>query len=178
MKKFFVTLAVLALAVSAFAFSAAAATKAADVIAAAKAAVPDEYEYLYLAQLETVLNATNPDETACADLIELIEKNAALTDKGGSLSDYTPDEREALLVDFDKAAEILGVSYAIEAVANGSDDVKAVIYYNNQPIAELDGDAIKQTDVEDSASMVWPVAVAAVLLTAVAAFVFGKKALN
>lgn len=177
MKKFFVTLAVLALAVSAFAFSAAAATKA-GVIAAAKDAIPEEYEYLYLVQLETVLNATNPDAAACDQLIDLIEKNAALTDKGHSLSDYTPAERDALLADFETAARILGVTYDIMPAANDPDDVKAVIYYNNQPIAELDGDAIKQTDVEDSASMVWPVAVAAVLLTAVAAFVFGKKALN
>ena len=178
MKKFLVTLAVLALAVSAFAFSAAAATKA-DVIAAAKEAVPAKYEYLYLVQLERVLNATNPDANTCDALIALIEKNAdMLTDKGGSLSEYTPAERDAVLADFDAAARLLGVTYEIEPVANDAADVKAIIYYNDEPIAELDGDAIKQTDVEESASMVWPVAVAAVLLTAVAAFVFGKKALN
>lgn len=177
MKKILVTIAVLALAVCAFAFSAAAATKQ-DVIAAAKAVIPSEYEYLYLSQAETVLNATDPDADSCAALIDMIEKYADLLEnKGPSLSQYTQQEKDEMLQDVDRAASMLGFAYQLEPASNNAGDVKLVITVDGRAIAEFDGDAIQQTGAEESVSPMWAIALGAVVLAAGAAFVFVKKVL-
>lgn len=177
MKKLLVMIAVLALSVSAFAFSASAATKE-DVVNKVKDVLSDDYAYLYVVQLETVLNVVNPSAEVCDQLIALVDKNVGLIeDKGPSLHEYTQDEIDMLLADFDTAAKALGVTYEFVEVPKGqhAGDLKVIIYYNGEKITEIDGDAIATTGAEESVSLVWPIALGAVLLTAAAAFVFGKK---
>lgn len=185
MKKVFVLLAVLALAVSAFAFSASAekATKQ-DVIDAVKAAVPEKYEYLYVAQMEKVLDEVNPSSNKCLQILGIIEdtetalKDMGVTDKGHTLRNYTSEEQNVLVSALNEIGDILGVTYEVvlkTTDSTGAGDSKVIVYYNNNAIAEIDGD-IEQTGAEQTATL-WPAAVAALGLIAAAAFVFGKKVL-
>ena len=176
MKKLLVTIVAMAMMLAAFAVP-ASASNIDEVMAAAKEAIPDKYEYLYVSQMETVLKATNPDEEECEMLIALVEKYAGLiTDKGPSLHSYSEEEVASIMADIDVVAEKLGFEYEIvSAESDDVTDVKMVVYFNGAPITELDGDTIEQTGAEESVSMVWPVALGAVVLAAAAAFVFGKK---
>lgn len=203
MKKLLVTIVALALALTAFVVSASATSvedligsadindlvgsedlnniigsaTIEDVIAAAKKAVPDEYEYLYLTQLETVLKETKPTAEQCAMVIEKIEKHAdVIIDKGPSLSEYTEEEVASIMADIDEVASEIGFEYEmVSAESDDPTDLKMVVYVESKPITEVDGDIIEQTGVVESASMVWPVALTGVVLLAAAAFVFGKK---
>ena len=176
MKKLLVTIVALALALTAFVVPASASTID-EVIAAAREAIPDEYEYLYLSQLETILKETQPDAEACDMVLGMIEEHSQLlVDKGPSLSEYTEEEVAAVVADIDKVAATVGFEYElVSAESDDPTDLKMVVYVENKPITELDGDIIEQTGVVESTSMVWPVALAGVVLLAAAAFVFGKK---
>ena len=185
MKKFLVMLAVMALTISAFAFaaSAAEATKQ-DVIDAAKAAVPQKYEYLYLVPMENVLDAVNPSADQCQQVIDVITnteatlKSMGTTDKGHVLRNYTPEEQTVMITALKEIASILGLTYEVVLKTTGSaaaGDSKVIVYFNNDAITEVDGD-IEQTGAEQTATL-WSVAVAVLGLAAAAAFVFGKKAL-
>ena len=179
MKKFVAMLAVMLTLVCVFgAVQAATATKE-DVIAAAKAAVPEKYEYEYLVQLETVLNAVNPSGEVCGELVGIIRevKGQITTDKGGSLEAYTKAEQDIIMGAVDEAAGLLGVTYEVEAKASAvhEGDDKVVIYYNGQKITEVDGDIAKTGADVPATSAVMPIALTVVALAAAAAFVFGKK---
>lgn len=176
MKKLLVTIVAIAMMLAAFAVP-ASASNIDEVIDAAQKAIPEKYEYLYLSQLETVLRATDPDEEECNLLLDLIAKySSLLKDKGPSLHSYSDEEVASIMADLDIVAEKLGFEYEIvSAESDVITDVKLIIYFNGVAITELDGDIIEQTGAEESVSMVWPVALGAVVLAAAAAFVFGKK---
>ena len=156
------------------------AAPADDIVAAAKENIPAKYEEDYLVSLENVLAAVSVSQEQADGVVECIETAAAAIekDKGSSLSNYTAEEREAIMKHFAKACEILGLTYKVETTDKyHKGDVCVRVYYNGEEVGTFDNDVVKKTDA-DGVSMMW-YALAAVALSAalIVAAGLSKKAL-
>lgn len=160
-------------------FSASAATPKEDIVAAVKDAMPDQYEEQYLPMLENVLNQINVTAEQAEEVIGYIAavKAAITEDKGSSLSEYSKEEVEVVLDNFDKACTALGLTYEFVDAENPSHegDVDCIIYTEEgTKIGSVDGDGVKKTNApETNTASVVVFGVFAVL--AVGAAVYGKK---
>ena len=157
-----------------------AATPKDDIIAAAKEAIPEKYQELYLPMLENVLMQVDVDADQAAAVIANIEaaKAAVSADKGGTLDDYTKQEQAAVLAEVKDACATLGLVYEIKPTKNPDHegDIDFVISKaDGTPVANIDLD-VKKTNVEENPVNYTLIVAGAVLaVAAVAAVVFGKK---
>lgn len=156
--------------------SVSAATPKEEIIAAAKAALPDAYEAKYLPTLENVLSQITVTADQADEVIAAIEeaKESVKTDKGDSASEYTQAEREAVLAQVDVACTALGITYEIVDAENPThkDDVDCKIYNAaGKEIGSVDAD-VKKTNAPDMTAFA---ALVAMLALAAGAAVYGKK---
>lgn len=157
-----------------------AATPKEDIIAAAKAAMPEKYHEEYLPLLENVLMQVEVDETQAQAVIANIEaaKAAVAADKGASLSDYPETEQAAVMAEVKAACATLGLVYEIVPAKNPTHegDVDFVISKaDGTPVGNIDLD-VKKTNVEENpVNYTLIIAGAALAVAAAAAVVFGKK---
>lgn len=156
--------------------SVSAATPKEEIIAAAKAALPDAYEAKYLPTLENVLSQIDVTAEQADEVIAAIAKakEAIKTDKGDSLSEYTTAEREAVLAQLDVACASLGITYKLVDAENPAHeaDMDCKIYNAaGKEIGSVDAD-IKKTNAPDMTAFA---ALVAMLALAAGAAVYGKK---
>lgn len=147
-----------------------AATPKEDIIAAVKASVSAEIFEKYLPTIENTLQQVEVTAEQAEKVIANIDtvKAAIKEDKGDSLSEYTPAEREIVLAEFDKACVTLGVDYEIKPAEKPTHkgDVDVVIKVEDKVIATVDGDDVKKTNVPESAVNYGLVVLAGVLAAA------------
>ncbi len=162
-------------------FSASAATPKEEIVAAAKELIPSKYESQYLPTMENVLSQIDVTaEQADAVIAYMTAAKAAIqSDKGGSLSDYTADEINAVLDNFGRACETLHLTYELVDAENPQykGDVICIIYLENgTKIATIDGDAVKKTDAPET-NVALMVALGVLALAVAGSAVYGKKLL-
>ena len=181
MKKVFALLAVCLLVVMSV-VPAAAATPKEDIVASAKANLPAAYADNYLPLVENVLQQIDVTADQATKVIACIEavKAGITTDKGSSLSEYSAAEIELVMEQFNIACETLNLTYEFKAstAPQHEGDTVCVLYdASGKKLADIDGDAVRKTDVAPSNVNYGYVALAAVLMMgAVVAAVYGKKA--
>ena len=177
MKKVLSLLAVCLLLVGMVGFSASAATPKEEIIAAAKAALPDEYEAQYMPAIENVLSQIDVTAEQAEAVIANIDaaKAAIKEDKGSSASEYAPAEVEAVMAEFDEACTTLGLTYELvdaENPAHPGDQVVKIEKADGTALGEVDGEGVKKT-AESNVAMIAMLG-GALVLAAAAAFC-GKK---
>jgi len=180
MKKTLVLVLSLMLLLVAFAgtFSVSAATQYTKDDIVAKVSESAIYKYIKgdVANLARTVDAT-PEQLN--KLYDIAERFVALklADKGGSASEYTQAEISAVLALIDEACAVMNYSYTFEAAAKPQhkNDVTLKLYDNNQKlIYNFDGDVVKQTGFDSTATFV-TITLLGCALAAAAAFV-AKKA--
>lgn len=159
-----------------------AASPKEDIVAAAKAALPEKYHDLYLTTIENVLQQIDVTAEQAEAVIANLEaaKAAVKADKGDSMSEYTADEQKAVLKEFGEACETLGLTYEIVPAENptheGDVDCIVKVAGSDDKIASIDADVVKKTNVAESTVDYTLIVVAAgVAVLAVGAAVYGKK---
>ncbi len=159
-----------------------AATPKEEIIAAAKAAIPEKYHGKIINSIENVLQQIEVTPEQAKTVIEKIDtaKAAVKTDKGESASEYTEAEREAVLEEFGGACETLGLTYEIRPAANptheGDVDCVIKVANTNKQVAVIDQDVVKTTNVPEAAvDYTLIVAAAGVAVLAAIAAVGTKK---
>ena len=157
---------------------ASAATPKEDIMAKAKELIPAAYQAEYLPMLSNVLQQIEVDATQAESVIANMEAAAAAVekDKGGSLSEYTAKETEAVLAEVNEACATLNLKIESRPAANPTHegDVEYVITtLEGKKVATVDLD-VKKTNVAD---VNYTVMLAAALLIAgvVVSAVYGKK---
>lgn len=160
-------------------FSASAATPKEDIVAAVKAAMPDKYEEEYLPMLENVLNQIDVTAAQAEEVIGYIDavKAAIKTDKGSSLSEYTREEIDIVLDNFDKSCTALGLTYEFVDAEDPDHegDVDCIIYTDEgKKIGSVDGDGVKKTGAAETNTTLM-IAFAAFVVVAAGAAVYSKK---
>lgn len=179
MKKVISLVAVCLLLIGMIGFSASAATPKEEVIAAAKAALPAEYQSKYLPAIENVLSQVEVTAEQAESLIANIEtaKAAIKEDKGSSLSEYTAEEAEAVLAEFDEACTTLGLEYEFvdaENPAHEGDQVVKIQKADGSAIGTVDGEGVKKTNAPES-NVALMIALAGAVVLAAGAAAYGKK---
>ncbi len=153
-----------------------AATPKEDIVAAAKAAVPEAYHAEYLPALENILAQVDVDATQAQAAIAHIEaaKASVSGDKGPSLSEYTKQEQEAVVAETRAACAVLGLDceFVPSQSPDHEGDVVLVITQNGQTIGNVDHD-IKKTNTAVDVTVI--IAGAAFAIVAAVAAVAGKK---
>lgn len=177
MKKVLSLLAVCLLLVGMVGFSASAATPKEEIIAAAKAALPDEYEALHMPAIENVLSQIDVTAEQAEAVIANIDaaKAAVKEDKGQSAHTYSAAEIDAVMVEFDAACKTLGLTYEFADVEAPTHKGDQVIYFykaDGTPVGDFDGDGVKKTG-ESNVAMI--AVMAGALALAAAAVFCGKK---
>ncbi len=156
--------------------SVSAATPKEEIVAAAKAALPDAYEAKLLPMMENILSQITVTADQADEVIAAIEKAKAAikTDKGDSLSEYTGEEVAAVVAQLDVACASLGITYKLVDAENPThkDDMDC-IFYNaaGKEIGSVDTD-VKKTNAPDMTAFA---ALVAMLALAAGAAVYGKK---
>lgn len=158
-----------------FSVSAAQYTKD-DIVAKISESVIYKYIKGDIANLVRTVDAT-PEQLN--QLYGVAERFAALklTDNGGSASEYTRAETDAVLELIDEACSILGYTYTFEASAkpqHKNDLVFKVFDANGKAVYIFDGDIVKQTGFDSTATIV-TISLLGCALVAAAAFI-AKKA--
>ncbi|MBO5929638.1 MAG: hypothetical protein J6Q42_06445 [Clostridia bacterium] len=158
-----------------------AATPKEEILAAAKKYFPAEEYEKHLPTMENVLQQIEVTAEQAEVVIANIENVSKIVteEKGFSVSEYSEKEREALLKELDVACETLEIKYEIKPAANPTHkgDVDCVFIVEDKPIANLDGDIVKKTDVAESTVNYGLILVAAVFAAAAAVVALrGKKA--
>ncbi len=180
MKKTLVLVLSLMLLLVAFAgtFSVSAATQYTkdDIVAKISESVVYKYIKGDITNLSRTVEAT-PEQLN--KLYDIAERFAALklTDKGGSASEYTTAEIDTVLALIDEACDVMGYTYTFTASAKPQhkNDVVFKLYDANQKlIYTFDGDIVKQTGFDATATFVI-ISLLGCALVAAAAFV-AKKA--
>lgn len=157
-------------------FTASAATPKEEIVAAVKAAMPDEYEAKYIPMLENTLSQIEVTAQQAEAVIANIDavKAAIKEDKGDSLSEYTQAEATVVMDNFDEACATLGLGYNIVEAENPvhEGDVAIEVYKlaDKTPVGDVDGDGVKKTNAP-----VANVAAISVLVLAVGAAFVSKK---
>ena len=140
------------------------------------AACPEEYHNLHAGTVQNVLSQIDVTAEQADEVVALIEaaKGDFTVDKGSSLSNYTAEERAIALDYVDKAAEVLNVEVEIVSAANPihEGDSNVVVTYNGAQIATVDGDPVKVTGGNNSATAVYAVLA---LVASISAVVVTKK---
>ena len=154
------------------------------MIEAAREHMPDALFKEYLPLIENVLSQISVEKEQADQVIDCIEESRDFFKeyKGNSLSEYDHHEREFAIEMVDRICEILGLN----AVYTHSDDPEhhndvVLEIYNDagQKVAEMDPDAVKKTNVPETAAApvnyTYVVLAAVLLLGAVAAALVSKK---
>ena len=172
MKKVFLVFLAVLIAVSCCALTAVAAPKD-DIIAAARTYVPAKYEKFYLNNLRNTLNQIDVTEDQAAQVVKIIKETRAAVpnDKGFPLSNYTLEEKNAVVDGFHRACAVLGLTGEIYIDKN---DVIIKVYLNGTMLTTVDIDVVKKTDVADGQTALIFAFLAAAMLT-VGAFVLSRK---
>lgn len=159
-----------------------AATPKEDILAAVKENLPASYSNRYLPMAENVLQQIDVTADQATKVIACINamKAGINTDKGPSLDKYTEAEIGVVVEQFAAACEALNLTFEFKdsATPQHKSDIVCVLYdASGKKLADIDGDAVKKTDVAPTTVNYGYVALAALLaLGAVAAAVYGKKA--
>jgi hypothetical protein len=161
---------------------ASAATPKESIVAAVKENLPAKYADQYVPMVENILQQIDVTEAQAATVIDCIEacKGIITTDKGGSLSDYSSEEVSLVLDQFDIACKALNLKYEFVTSATPAHegDIYCVIYNAaGNKLADIDADAVKKTNVADPVNYGYAVLAAVLVLGAVAAGIYSKKAL-
>lgn len=170
---------------SLFSFGVSAATKQ-DVVDAANAAVPANYNFLYLIQLENIFSQINVSEEQCDRIITIIkELGQSVKDSGHTLHLYTQDNRDVILKYFDEICNICGMTYEYKLADKNpqwhTGDVVCLVYNSDGTfLGELDGDReqfVKKTDVPVTASdsFILPLLAAGIIAAGALVFVKNRK---
>lgn len=184
MKKFLSVVSVCFLLVAmmvAMAAPVSAATPKEEIIAAAKKYLPAEEVEKHLPTVENIFQQIEVTAEQAEAVIANIKNVGKVVseEKGFSASEYTKEEREVLLQELDTACKTLEVKYEIKPAANPTHkgDVDCVFVVEDKPIASVDGDVVKKTDVAESTVNYGLILVAAVFAAAAAVVALrGKKA--
>ncbi len=180
MKKTLILVLSLMLLLVAFAgtFSVSAATqyKKEDIVA--KLSESPIYKYVKgdVTNLTRTMNATPEQLNELYDIADRFVK-LGLKDKGGSAHKYTNAEISSVLALVDEACDVLGYTYTFSASAKSQhkgDVVLSVYDAAGKQVYKFDGDVVKQTGFDATATFV-TVSALGVALLAAAAFV-AKKA--
>lgn len=180
MKKTLVLVLSLMLLLVAFAgtFSVSAATQYTKENIVDKLSESPLYKYVKgdITNLTRTFDATPEQLNKLYDIADRFVK-LGLTDKGGSAHNYTRAEISSVLALVDEACDVLGYTYTFNASAKAQhkgDVVLSVFDANGKQVYKFDGDVVKQTGFDATATFV-TVSLLGCALLAAAAFV-AKKA--
>lgn len=186
MKKFLSVLLLLALTVSLVAvptLSVSAASPKEQMINCARENMPEELTTRYLPAIENTLRMIDVTQAQADEICALIIETSEYFEstggfKGVSLHSYSRAQQDYALDMVARMCEVLGLTarYTISAKPDHNFDFVCTIYNKDgKRIAILDGDAVKQTNTPYTVNYTYVVAAIALLLTAAAATVVGKK---
>lgn len=160
---------------------ASAASAQDTIIAALKENIPAKYLEEHLPVAENILKQLEITDEQAAEIVACIKAaNDAVDDHHTSLSEFTAEEREVVLEKLDEACEILEVRYETKNVEDPAHkgDVYATFYKEDgAKLADVDFDAVKKTNVADEMNVEYAVLAVVLMVGAVVAAVYGKKAL-
>lgn len=180
MKKTLILVLSLTLLLVAFAgtFSVSAATQYTKENIVAKLSESPIYKYVKgdVTNLTRTVDATPEQLNKLYDIADRFVK-LGIKDKGGSAHDYTKAEIKSILALLDEACDVLGYSYTFTTSAKAQhkgDVVLSVFDAAGKQVYKFDGDVVKQTGFDATATFV-TVSTLGVALLAAAALV-AKKA--
>lgn len=132
----------------------AAAASKQDVIDAARKAIPEDYSFLYLIQLENIFSQLEVTEEQCERIIEIInELGRSVEDSGHTLHLYAEKNRGQILEYFNEICDMIGLTYEYKpaVIQDHAGDVVCFVYGpDGKLLGEFDGDEdtlVKQTNI-------------------------------
>lgn len=160
-----------------------------DVINAARNAIPPDYGYLYLIQLENILSQIEISEENCDRIIEIIDELAqSIKDSGHTLHLYAEENVEYILELFDEICTLCDLTYEYRPAAKQPHwhpgDVECLVYDSGgRLLGVFDGDLnIVKSTGSKIGSFVLPLpqvfCAAAVFAAAVYIYINNRKFLN
>ena len=141
------------------------------------AVLPDEYEDVYVPQVDKIIDQLDVTEDQYIALKAILDDVAETVDltKGASLDAYTQAEKDYAIAQFNAACEILGLTYEVVGKA-GVNDVVYVIYdAEGNKLGEIDGDLTPSKTDSAMPSYAWALIVLAAVVVAGGAVVFARK---
>ena len=152
------------------------------IISVLKEHVPSEILNKHLPTVENVLNQLTITKEQADDVVECIKAaDSAVEDHHDSLSEFTEDERVAVMHQVDKACEILKTNYELklsESPKHEGDQVAIFYKEDGAKLAEVDFDAVKKTNTPSDVNVELVVLAVVFLAGAIVTATLAKKALS
>lgn len=141
------------------------------------AAMPDDYEEVYLPQVEKILDQLTLTEGQYTQLKAIMDETVAEVDltKGNSLHYYSEAENDYFIAQFDRICSIVGVTYTLVQKPGTTDDVVCYVYEDGKLLGTLDGDINAGKTDNATSAWAWALVAVAVVVLAGGVVVYARK---